>query len=95
MRNTTQEVKDQTILHQKIFRKSLCLFWSCDFQLWVAVTKSDTQRWLCHALESVKAEALARDSAVMTVWFTIQSESLTMMHRMKVFFKIAFVLHAG
>lgn len=51
--------------------------------------------WLCHALENVKAEAPARDSIVMTVCFTVRAESLTMMGRMKTFFKMAFAVHAG
>lgn len=78
-------MKDQTILYQKIFRKSLYLVWSCDFHLWVAVTKPVMGCWLCHALGSVKAEAPARDPSVMTVWFTVQSASSTVMGRMKIF----------
>jgi len=78
-------VKDQTILHKKVFRKSLCLIWSRDFQLRVAVTRSVTGCWLCCALERAKAEAPARDPAVMTVRFTIEPGSSAMMDGMKIF----------
>lgn len=86
MKTTTQEVEDQTVIHQNIFRKCLYLIWSHDFQLRVGVTKSVMGCWLRHALESVKAEAAARASAAMTVWFTVQPDSLTMTARMKIFF---------
>lgn len=81
-------MKDQTILRQKIFRKNLCLVWSCDFQLLEAVTMPITGCWLCHALGT-------RDPAVMTVWFTVQSASLTVMGRMKIFLKKHLLHMAG
>lgn len=78
-------MKDQTILHQKILRKILYLLGSHDFQLQGPVTKSVTERWLCHALESAKAEAPSGDSAEMTAWFTVKLESLTMTDKVRVF----------